>query len=100
MEQLLEALVIDVNSITWISDRQKGLLDVFHNLLPLAEHRFFARHIYDNFKKKHQTSKFRNLLWEASNAYTLADFEIGMHKDKESACRTVIKAWIQNSIQI
>ncbi|KAJ6853216.1 uncharacterized protein M6B38_251800 [Iris pallida] len=80
MDQLLDALGMDGNAITWISDRQKGLLDVFHNLLPNAEHRFCVRHIYDNFKKKHPGSKLKYLLWEASETYTLIYFEKAMNK--------------------
>lgn len=37
-------------SYTFISDKQKGLLDAVKDLLPNAEHRHCARHMYNNFK--------------------------------------------------
>ncbi|KAK9929630.1 hypothetical protein M0R45_026723 [Rubus argutus] len=37
-------------SYTFISDKQKGLLDAVKDLLPNTEHRHCARHMYNNFK--------------------------------------------------
>ncbi|GKA52061.1 60S ribosomal protein L34 [Tanacetum coccineum] len=38
--------------LTIISDGHKGLMEVVRTMLPYAEHRQCARHIYANFKKK------------------------------------------------
>ncbi|XP_074289074.1 uncharacterized protein LOC141614215 [Silene latifolia] len=50
----LELLIKDLQAlgenITFISDRQKGLLEAFNKVVPYAEIRFCCRHIWANFK--------------------------------------------------
>nr|GEU55220.1 hypothetical protein CTI12_AA204890 [Tanacetum cinerariifolium] len=43
-----------------------GLMKAVKNLLPYAEHRKCARHIYANFKKKWNGLHFKNLFWGAA----------------------------------
>lgn len=38
---------------TFISDRQKGLLEIPNELAPECELRFCVRHLYQNFARKH-----------------------------------------------
>ncbi|GJX46318.1 calcium/proton exchanger [Tanacetum coccineum] len=43
--------------LTIISDGHKGLMEAVRTMLPYAEHRQYARHIYANFKKKWNEAK-------------------------------------------
>ncbi|GJZ27994.1 60S ribosomal protein L34 [Tanacetum coccineum] len=52
--------------MTIISDGHKGLMEAVKNLLPYAEHRQCARHIYANFKKKWNGLHFKSLFWLAA----------------------------------
>lgn len=47
-------LLDDIGDRRWcfISDQQKGLVNVFENKMAGTEHRFCVRHLYANFKKK------------------------------------------------
>lgn len=51
--------------LTLISDQQKGLVEAIHELLPKAEHRNCARHIYANFRKKFGGAKLKKLFWKS-----------------------------------
>ncbi|XP_058211586.1 uncharacterized protein LOC131323758 [Rhododendron vialii] len=53
----LNILLEDIGSVeergwTFISDRQKGLVETFKELMPNAKHRFCLRHLYANYRKK------------------------------------------------
>ncbi|GJX01946.1 60S ribosomal protein L34 [Tanacetum coccineum] len=64
---LCEDLRLDSGaSLTVISDGHKGLMESVKNLLPHAEHRQCARHIYANFKKKWNGLHFKSLFWLAA----------------------------------
>ncbi|GJW46799.1 multidrug resistance-associated protein 5 [Tanacetum coccineum] len=39
-----------------------------HKVMPMAEHRQCARHIYTNFRKKYTRVLYRNLFWQAAKA--------------------------------
>ncbi|XP_071735532.1 uncharacterized protein [Rutidosis leptorrhynchoides] len=54
--------------ITLMSDQHKGLIEAVKDVMPYAEHRQCARHIYENFRKKYSCVEFRNLFWAASKA--------------------------------
>ncbi|KAK9293352.1 hypothetical protein L1049_021344 [Liquidambar formosana] len=63
MTNLLQALDCqDYTGITFISDRQKGLVDTFAVLLPGADHRHCVRHMYANFKEKHKEQDLKDML--------------------------------------
>nr|XP_017251959.1 PREDICTED: uncharacterized protein LOC108222565 [Daucus carota subsp. sativus] len=59
---------------TIISDQQKGLLKSVAELLPNAEHRNCARHIYANFRKKWDGGHYRKLFWAAAKSTTKEEF--------------------------
>ncbi|XP_031260044.1 uncharacterized protein LOC116118214 [Pistacia vera] len=46
---LLKGFIGDIDSITIMSDRQKGLVDAIQTCWPNASVRYCARHVYDNF---------------------------------------------------
>ncbi|KAJ9566551.1 hypothetical protein OSB04_002517 [Centaurea solstitialis] len=51
--------------LTLISDQHKGLVQAVKDVMPNAEHRQCARHIYENFRKVFSGVEFRNLFWRA-----------------------------------
>ncbi|GJV94740.1 60S ribosomal protein L34 [Tanacetum coccineum] len=60
--------------MTIISDGHKGLMEAVKNLLPYAEHRQCARHIYANFKKKWNGLHFKSLFWGAATSTVQHNF--------------------------
>ncbi|XP_024171535.1 uncharacterized protein LOC112177478 [Rosa chinensis] len=69
---------LDMNndfSYTWISDKQKGLVDVVKDLFPNSDHRHCARYLYNNFKGDgHTGSELKELFWAASRSTTMNYF--------------------------
>nr|GEU34513.1 hypothetical protein [Tanacetum cinerariifolium] len=45
------------NRLTLMSDQHKGLMEAIKEVMPNAEHRQCARHIYENFKKQYPRHK-------------------------------------------
>ncbi|KAL0408258.1 UNVERIFIED_CONTAM: hypothetical protein Sradi_1760200 [Sesamum radiatum] len=75
-EWFLRLLLRDIGSQderrwTFISDRQKGLLDAVSELAPGAEHRFCFRHMYNNFKGKFKGQELKKLFWKAASTYSV-----------------------------
>nr|GFB27556.1 hypothetical protein CTI12_AA159120 [Tanacetum cinerariifolium] len=56
-----------------------GLMEAVKNLLPYAEHRQCARHIYANFKKKWNGLHFKNLFWGAAASTVQHNFYLKMN---------------------
>ncbi|XP_074313846.1 uncharacterized protein LOC141649043 [Silene latifolia] len=75
----LELLMNDIepvaNSITFISDRQKGLVEAFNKVVPNAEIRYCCRHIWTNFKRTYPGEDFRQTFWRIAKAYTKPEFD-------------------------
>ena len=46
----------------------KGLIEAVKDVMPYAEHRQCARHIYEGFRKQFTGLEFRDLFWAASKA--------------------------------
>ncbi|XP_062162118.1 uncharacterized protein LOC133869179 [Alnus glutinosa] len=52
---------------SFMSDRQKGLIDALEDLMPGLEHRYCVRHLYANMKGKGwKGKKFKDALWGAT----------------------------------
>jgi hypothetical protein len=73
---LIKDLDINNNGAGWvfISDRQKGLINVMKDYLPNAEHMMCARHIYANWRKKHRDHEWQNKFWAIAKASNKQDF--------------------------
>ncbi|GJX08426.1 pentatricopeptide repeat-containing protein [Tanacetum coccineum] len=56
------------NGLTLILDQHKGLIEAVKDVMPLAEHRQCAMHIYKGFRKKYSGVQFRELFYAASKA--------------------------------
>ncbi|KAF7835621.1 Glycoside hydrolase, family 47 [Senna tora] len=67
----------------FVSDRQKGLVEVFGELYPTVDHRYCMRHMYANFKQKHKGKELRDAMWECAFATTPRMFEAKMEKVKK-----------------
>ncbi|KAL0303113.1 UNVERIFIED_CONTAM: hypothetical protein Sradi_6179400 [Sesamum radiatum] len=68
-EWFLNLLLRDIglhNERGWafISDRQKGLIEVVTQLAPQAKHRFCLRHMYNNFKAKFKGQQLKKTILE------------------------------------
>ncbi|XP_050235062.2 uncharacterized protein LOC126683258 [Mercurialis annua] len=61
--------------LTLISDQQKGLKNAIKSVVPFAEHRNCARHIYANWKKNHKGAELKRLFWKAVNTPNPLEFD-------------------------
>ncbi|XP_031120429.1 uncharacterized protein LOC116023567 [Ipomoea triloba] len=74
----------DELELTFISDKQKGLLPAFEEVLPAVTHRFCVRHLHGNMKVAGFTGKaVKDGLWEAARATTVNSFTAAMKNLKE-----------------
>ncbi|XP_059635755.1 uncharacterized protein LOC132277932 [Cornus florida] len=78
----LMALVSNYQKYTFISNRQKGLLEVFEHKYPGADIRFCIKHMHDNFRQKYKGRILRNIFWNTSTAYTRFDFVLHIYIGK------------------
>ncbi|XP_028112499.1 uncharacterized protein LOC114310647 [Camellia sinensis] len=78
-----------------ISDKQKGLVLAFEEIMPNVEHRFCMRHIYLNFIVKFKGIELRDLLWKAAAASTMREFEFHMNKLKEMDSEEKAYKWLR-----
>ncbi|WOL05719.1 hypothetical protein Cni_G14448 [Canna indica] len=65
---------------TIISDQQKGLVPAIAELLPNAEHRMCARHIYANWGGSHKGPKIQKQFWIIAKSTTEADFRMNIQE--------------------
>lgn len=84
----LELFIADFNlgggdGWTLISDRQKGLLNVVEEMLPMAEHRFCVRHMHNKFKQKYKGRTLKEMLWVCARATNFESFTTAMSLLKE-----------------
>ncbi|XP_023736423.2 uncharacterized protein LOC111884348 [Lactuca sativa] len=68
------------SNFTFISDRQKGLLQAIGTLYPCAEHRFCLRHIHENMKKMWRGKVFQDMLWNCASTTTIQEFNHAMEE--------------------
>ncbi|KAJ0016739.1 hypothetical protein Pint_10731 [Pistacia integerrima] len=65
----------DIDLITFMSDRHKGLVDIIQACWPNVRVRHCARHVYANFRKTFPRLQLRKLFWAVSRAANTIDFE-------------------------
>ncbi|KAL5577301.1 hypothetical protein UlMin_019000 [Ulmus minor] len=56
--------------VSWITDKQKGLLDVLHKLFPDSKHIHCVKHLHKNFKVHHKGLFLKKLMWSAAKSTT------------------------------
>ncbi|XP_056174657.1 uncharacterized protein LOC115667281 isoform X2 [Syzygium oleosum] len=71
------------NGWTLISDQQKGLVPSVAELLPNAEHRMCARHIYSNWGQKYKGKQLMRQFWKCAKSTNMSDFEVHRQRLKE-----------------
>ncbi|XP_077251785.1 uncharacterized protein LOC143891010 [Tasmannia lanceolata] len=81
----LRTLLNDIGSVetygwTFISDRQNELVETFEEILPNADHRFCASHMYNNFKAKFKRKLLKDTMWSAAYATTPIEFQKKMEE--------------------
>ncbi|KAK8665544.1 hypothetical protein V6N13_005710 [Hibiscus sabdariffa] len=66
--------------ISFMTDRQKGLMESVMELFPYSEHRTCVRHLYNNFKLAgdHKGKALKDQLWKAARATYVREFEVAM----------------------
>ncbi|XP_074265484.1 uncharacterized protein LOC141587918 [Silene latifolia] len=79
----LELLSADLGKVegegpTFMSDRQKGLLDALNRVVPKAEVRYYVRHMWSNFKLTWSGEVYKDTFWSAARATTEAEFKAQM----------------------
>lgn len=84
----LELMVADLEihkSYKWtiMSDKQKRLVDALNTLLPDVEHRFCIIRLYNNFKSSYKGLRLKELLWRATLATRIVDFNAAMDELKK-----------------
>ncbi|GJT87633.1 heat stress transcription factor B-4-like protein [Tanacetum coccineum] len=63
------------SNFTFISDRQKGIIPAIKIVYPSAEHRHCLRHIHENMKQGWCGQAYKDLLWRATFATNVKDFQ-------------------------
>ncbi|GJR43630.1 mutator type transposase [Tanacetum coccineum] len=63
------------SNFTFTSDRQKGIISAIKTVYPSAEHRYCLRHIHENIKQGWCGQAYKDLLWRATSATNVRDFE-------------------------
>ncbi|KAF2300247.1 hypothetical protein GH714_010996 [Hevea brasiliensis] len=73
------------NSIQWafMSDRQKGLVNVIEEMFPNSEHRLCVRHVYTNFKGRFKGKELKDLVWNAARATYTTKLNYWLDKIKQ-----------------
>lgn len=93
----LELLSDDLNvqnsyRYTFMTDKQKGLIDAVGQVFPNASHRFCVRHLYNNFKGDFKGLHLKEILWKAARASTVAAFTKAMEEMKTADPKAL--AWL------
>jgi len=70
----------DGDGWVFISDQQKGLINVVNKWAPKVEHRMCARHIYANWRKKFTNKKYQKLFWRCAKSSSMNLFNYNMNK--------------------
>ncbi|GAA0187348.1 hypothetical protein LIER_34636 [Lithospermum erythrorhizon] len=69
---------------TFMSDKQKGLIEAFKTVLPNVNYRFCVRYLHENFKRADfRGHTFKVSLWTVATASTTQYFDYAMKKMKK-----------------
>ncbi|GJY94916.1 transposase, MuDR, plant [Tanacetum coccineum] len=89
--ELLSAVGRDGNNQIYPIAWAVGIIEAAKQVMPLAEHRQCARHIYDNFRKKYIGVQYMNLFWKVAKATYGLSLELGLRtlKNDEDLAKCV-----------
>ncbi|XP_062018891.1 uncharacterized protein LOC133735500 [Rosa rugosa] len=84
LELLVKDLDIEHEGRGWvfISDKQKGLIPAFEEVVPRAHIRFCVRHMWTNFTKLFPGKVMKDKMWACAKATTLPYFQKEMNEMK------------------
>ncbi|KAL0431251.1 UNVERIFIED_CONTAM: hypothetical protein Sradi_0751100 [Sesamum radiatum] len=83
--ELLEEIGgLGTEKLSFISDRQKGLIEALKELVPESEHRYCIRHMYQNFKLKFKSQELKTFFWRAASTGNKRDFQHWMKKIEDA----------------
>ena len=51
-------------------------------IFPTVEHRYYVKHIYNNFKVNHKGMELKSVLWRCAGTTSVKEFERGMERLK------------------
>ncbi|XP_071689288.1 uncharacterized protein [Rutidosis leptorrhynchoides] len=71
------------SNFTFISDRQKGLIQAVTNVFPCVGHRHCLRHIHGNMKGDFRGIAYKNHFWRCASVTTILKFDQAMQQLKE-----------------
>ncbi|XP_076916040.1 uncharacterized protein LOC143575600 [Bidens hawaiensis] len=71
-------------NFTFISDRQKGLIQEVESVFPRAEHRFCCRHIHENLRQTWRGDLYKCLFYRAASATFVPYFNMAMEEIKKT----------------
>ena len=60
--------------LTFVSDRQKGLLESIEQIFPGSPHGYCLRHLYENLHKNYKHPDLQRFLYEAARAKTEQEY--------------------------
>ncbi|KAG8376915.1 hypothetical protein BUALT_Bualt09G0113800 [Buddleja alternifolia] len=73
--------IVRQNEYTFMSDKQKGLIMAFQEVLPGCDHRFCVRHLLNNFiSGGFRGLAFINALWRSAYATTVGEYKVRMQQ--------------------
>ncbi|KAL4388980.1 hypothetical protein GQ457_09G022140 [Hibiscus cannabinus] len=72
--------IVNSHHVTFMSDKQKGLIESLLDLFSYAEKRKCVRHLYSNFKNDggYKGKALKDALWKAARTTTVRDYEKAM----------------------
>ncbi|KAK8689067.1 hypothetical protein V6N13_087798 [Hibiscus sabdariffa] len=88
--------IVNSYHISFISDRQKGLVDAIAKLFPHSEHMTCVRHLYTNIKSEdfNKGKHLKDLFWKAARSTTVTDFNDTLEEIKSVSSKSY--DWLLN----
>ncbi|KAF6153466.1 hypothetical protein GIB67_027333 [Kingdonia uniflora] len=84
------------SKLTFISDRQKSLIESVAEVFPHQNHRFCFRHMWKNFKKDFRGSHLERLCWGVAKAFVKDDKKVFL--DKLQVDNPEAKRWLDKEL--
>ncbi|KAH0666466.1 hypothetical protein KY285_027672 [Solanum tuberosum] len=84
LNYLAADLDVDETGWTFMSNKQKGLIEAFNEVLPYVSHRFCTRHLHNNFKRADFGGlTLKEAFWATAKAITVKEFDACMVRIRE-----------------
>ncbi|KAL0391129.1 UNVERIFIED_CONTAM: Retrovirus-related Pol polyprotein from transposon RE1 [Sesamum calycinum] len=72
--------ILGTNRWSFISERQKGLVEALRELTPGSEHRYCIIHMYENLKQKFKGAELKEYFWKVVSIANTQEFRAYMKK--------------------